>query len=78
MSPSVPTTAGLSSGCSLRSRVVSASTPPSPLLSARRTMPTYLTEMTSSRDQKMSDRMPSTLSASTLIPEMSEKQARRA
>ena len=40
---------------------VSARIPPSPRLSARRTKMPYLTEITSTSDQKMSDSTPSTL-----------------
>src|SRR5262245_32681982 len=65
-------------GRSLRTRVVNASTPPSPLLSARRMMPTYLTEMTRASDQKDRDRVPRMLFGVTLTPATSEKQARRA
>ena len=45
-----------------------ASTPPSPLLSARRTSAMYLTEMMSISAQKMSERTPRTLARLTAMP----------
>src|SRR6185369_14752357 len=42
----------------LETNVLRASTPPSPRLSARSTIATYLTEMISTSDQRISDRMP--------------------
>ena len=50
------------------SSVLSASTPPSPRLSARSTIVTYLTEMTSISDQRISDSRPSTLASLTAMP----------
>ena len=44
---------------------VSASTPPSPLLSAFRTTPTYLSRITSTRVQKISESTPKTCSGVT-------------
>jgi hypothetical protein len=63
-------------GFSLNTRLVSASTPPSPLLSARRMMPTYLTLMTSVSDQKIRESTPSTFGPVTLCAPRPSKQAR--
>ena len=46
---------------------VSASTPPSPLLSAFKTTPTYLRRMTSTRDQKINDNTPKMCSGVTAM-----------
>ena len=47
---------------------ISASVPPSPLLSARSRMSTYLAVTTSSSAQMISDRMPSTTGSLTAWP----------
>ena len=63
-----PLPAPLASPLGGATKAVRAMIPPSPLLSARMTKPRYLTEMTRIRDQKISDRMPSTLAGVPAIP----------
>jgi hypothetical protein len=67
--PSIPYTLrrGLSRAV-LITNAVSASTPPSPLLSAFNTTLTYLSRMTRTKDQKISDSTPSTCSGVTAMP----------
>ena len=52
----------------LITNAVRARTPPSPLLSAFNTTLTYLSKMTRTKDQKISDRTPNTCSGVTAIP----------
>jgi hypothetical protein len=60
------------------SRVLNASTPPSPRLSARKTMPTYLMEMTSTSDHTISDSRPRMLVSLTARPCAGLKHSRKA
>ena len=59
-------------------RAISASTPPSPPLSARITKTRYLIEMTRISDQTISDSTPNTLSGVGAMPWGPWKHSRRA
>ncbi len=52
----------------LTTNAVRANTPPSPLLSAFNTTLTYLSRMTRTKDQKISESTPSTCSGVTAMP----------
>ena len=59
----------------LETSAISASTPPSPLLSARMTTATYFSVTTTISAQVMSDSMPSTLSCVGCMPVYSLKHS---
>ena len=72
-----PRRAGLPRSASGRSKAIRAKMPPSPRLSARNTKTMYLSEMMSTSDQKISDRMPRILSGVAGKGCLPEKVSRR-